>query len=170
MFGQWETPAGAALREAVGMVGAQQVAEMLHQLGATIPPAPVVQQQSFLQFVPTAATPVITNEATASVTYADLATSGPSVSGLPDGHYLVLFGAAIDPSVADYGFMSISANGSSPSDNDAAVSIANAAASRATITTLTAHGNNTVKAMYRTNSGTSAFAYRWLVVIKYSNL
>lgn len=116
---------------------------------------------------------VLTSESTASTSYVNLATTGPTVTGLSDGNYLLLFGAQYDSPAAGAGYMSPSINGSTPSDNDGAIEDPRAAnrfnISRAVTKTLANNNNNTVTMQYRSVSGTNSWAYRWLVVLKTGN-
>ena len=138
---------------------------------------PISQIQGFSQFAAQYAT-VTTEQAITSDTYADLGTAGPSLSNLPSGKYLFLYGAALEGRPTDNGtiaWMSVSVNGAAASDSDGirqqgALAIP---ASRATIATLRTP-SNTVTAKYRwSSSGVPASnptaSYRWLVALKYAN-
>lgn len=116
-----------------------------------------------------------TEQAITSATYADLTTAGPTISNLPAGKYLVLFGAALEgqPSTNTVAYMAPSFNGSTPSDSDGIRQQGQYAipSSRAVIATLR-NAANTVKCQYRRDTSgpyDPSAAYRWLVVLKYAN-
>ena len=137
------------------------------------PSIPVTQILGFTQFAVQLATSVETTETTVSDTYADLATVGPTLTGLSDGKYLVLFGCSAKGSIAGSGgLMGIATDTAVASDNEQAgntytdfVSVV-----RATTKTLS-NGNNTITAKYRRNNatGTASFAHRWLIALRYAN-
>src|SRR5438132_8766379 len=63
---------------------------------------------------------VATAQNTTNGAYVDLATVGPTITGLPDGVYLIFHGAALVTGTADQqAFQSVSFNGAGPSDADA---------------------------------------------------
>lgn len=116
---------------------------------------------------------VITAETTTSASYTDLATVGPTLTGLPDGQYIILYGAASSSSATgtQTAFVSVSVNGATAVDNDGAENQNNAIASvaRAITSTLSNGGNNTITLKYRSTSGTATFAFRWLIALKFDN-
>jgi hypothetical protein len=116
-----------------------------------------------------------TEQAITSSTYADLSTAGPTITTLPAGKYLILFGAALEgqPSSNTVAYMSPSYNGSTPTDSDSIRQQGQYAipSSRAVIATLRSAAN-TVKCQYRRDTSgpyNPSAAYRWLAVLKYSN-
>jgi hypothetical protein len=140
------------------------------------PVLPISQIFGFTQFTAQSAA-VATSEATGSTTYADLATVGPTISGLADGHYVLLATSLISNSTGSVGsFASPSLNGSTPLDSDAAIVVTSAAgvpqvtAIGASIQTLSSGNNNTIKMQYRVGAGSGTFTYRKLIALKYGNL
>ena len=133
--------------------------------GALIPSS---QIQGFSQLTPIQSQ-VLTNEGTSSTSYTNLATTGPEVTGLADGTYLLIFGAVFDSSGPD-GYMSPSVNGASPSDNDAAFQQPAAAnrfnIARAVTKSIANNNNNTITMKYRVTSGAPSFKYRWMVALR----
>lgn len=137
------------------------------------PVFPISQVFGFTQFVGAPAPFVVTSETTTSGTYVDLATTGPVLTNLPDGKYLILFGAAISVTAgATSTFMSLSVNGSTPSNDDAIYTTSTAFVTLASARTkaLTNNGSNTVKAQYAADGvRTATFLNRWLIALKYGN-
>lgn len=116
---------------------------------------------------------VITSESTASLVYTNLATVGPTLTGIPDGQYLLAFGAQTSVT-NDTASMSVSVNGVAASDNDSATIGTTGAVGgnivRFISSTLSTGGNNSVTVKYRTNNGTVVpFLRRWLIALKYAN-
>jgi len=139
------------------------------------PPAiPVSQIVGFSQFT-AQANSVATRESTISTTYVNLTTAGPSLSGLPDGQYLFLFGCDAFNSVAGNQLtMSIKVNSTAAADSDATLADAPAATykvclMRAVTKTLANGGNNTITCQYRVSSGTGSFENRWLIALRFAN-
>lgn len=114
-----------------------------------------------------------TNESTTSLPYTDLATVGPTLTGIPDGQYILGFGAQTGV-VTDSASMSVSVNGAAASDADSATMGTSGAIGgnivRFISSTMSTGGNNTVTAKYKTNNGTTIpFMRRWLIALKYAN-
>lgn len=114
---------------------------------------------------------------TTSATYGDLtgATAGPELDGLPDGKYLILFGAAAGSGVTatETALVSILVNGVAATDNDAAQNQNAALASivRGVPKSLSNNGSSSVKLVYReAGGGSGTFSFRWLAAIRYDNL
>jgi hypothetical protein len=135
---------------------------------------PITQIQGFSQFTATPATSVTTAETTSSTSYTDLATAGPSLTGLSDGSYLVLYSAVVDiSSGAGPVFASPKINATEADDVDA---LETAVLSRMTLTgfalkSLSNSGNNTVTMRYKvTGATTGRWRNRRLSVLKYANL
>lgn len=128
----------------------------------------------FSQFTAQGATPINTSETTSSTTYTDLTTTGPQITGLPDGKYVVFFGATAKNSTAGRSAnMGYQVNSDSVSTTEIClvnvtdfVSIV-----RASLATLSAGGNNTLAAKYSVANGadTGTFHYRWMIAIRYAN-
>lgn len=137
------------------------------------PVFPISQVFGFTAFTAQSAPKIATSESTSSGTYVDLATTGPLLTLLPDGHYLFFYGAAHMNSVSGSGSkMSISVNGSTPVDSDA-TGVQTAVfvnAMTVSVQTLSNNGSNTVKAQYRVTANTGTFADRFVIGLKYSNL
>ena len=134
---------------------------------------PFSQLQGASQFVVKFATPIFTQESTTSVTYTDLATTGPQLTGLSDGRYLVMFGCQVaNIGAGEAASMSIDTNGNGAVDADSCViePATHATIMRAVSKDLNTGGNNTFTCKYRVNAGTGDFLRRWLVVQRYANL
>lgn len=97
---------------------------------------------------------------------------GPELTGLGDGQYLLLFGAHCKNTDPSAGYMSLSYNGSTPSDDDAVVSIQNDtpdrewSLGRARFVTLENGGNNVITVKYRHTTNVVFFAGRWLTALR----
>jgi hypothetical protein len=144
-------------------------------MAVNIPQIPISQIVGFSQFT---ATPVIVapSEATTSMTYVNLATTGPEITGLGKGQYIFFVSCqVVKGAVNDGGLASLSYNASTPADTDSVIlfsdsSIAqNTTISRGLQKTLTA-ANNIVTMKYRTINGNSiSFANRSLITLRYGN-
>src|SRR5207302_674676 len=135
-------------------------AEALGQLRLWLeqnPPAvPITSVLGFSRFTATSAT-TDGADTSASTTYGDLAGgSGPTLTGLPDGNYVVLFGAYMrNNTVSQSSAMSLQVNNTSAVDTDfaavtspAATAIDNISVARAVVKQLNSSGNNTLAAKY----------------------
>jgi hypothetical protein len=137
---------------------------------------PIGQVIGFSQYVARAASPVVPTEGTTSAAYTNLATTGPELTDLPDGQYLILFGAGINSTgTPTNGFMGVKVNSTEADDDDACHGfIPNTTAApgaRAITKTLDGGGSNTLLARYRSDgSNTVQFRRRWLVAVKYANV
>src|SRR3990167_8443773 len=77
---------------------------------------PVSQLSGFTSFTAQAAE-IVTEETTTSLTYTDLATVGPTKTGLPDGLYLLIYGAAMASSAAGNAvYVSVEVNAAAAAD------------------------------------------------------
>lgn len=148
---------------------------LVQYLALNQPPVPIGQIVGFTQFTVQAAAQVLTDESTASESYTDLSTDGPTLTGLSDGSYLVLFGcsAKVDTLLGETARMSVEVNGTAASDDDMILTGTSFGTSigRAVTKSLAAGSSNELSAKYRsTDSGTNAsFANRWLLALKYAN-
>lgn len=147
---------------------------MVQYLALNQPPIPISQILGFSQFVIQPADTVATLETTASTTYVDLATAGPTLTGLPDGRYLILFGAGMQTSVAGVpSIMNVQVNNVTPPANDEAFNFNTLAVSVTgwSVQTLSNGGNNTVTAKYRAGgAATATYFLRRLAALRYDNI
>lgn len=129
---------------------------------------PISQVIGFSQFTPQTAVRVNTSESTTSVTYVDLATVGPQLTGLPPGKYAVFFGAQAGGNSA---IMTVQDNAVAATDDDSIlISLAAGSVSGAGYRDVNLTGDsNSLKCVYRATAGTANFARRWLVAIRYAN-
>lgn len=125
---------------------------------------------------------VLTGETTSSTAYTNLATVGPTLTGLGDGVYFVIFGCQMTV-VANIwgGAMSVASDDQVATDGNgfaiamttaegAEVEAYNLPGMRAVLLTLTHGGNNTLTAKYRFVSGTNpSYSNRWLAAIRVGN-
>lgn len=134
---------------------------------------PITQVLGFTQFTAQTATFVATGETTTSTSYTNLATVGPTLTDLPDGRYVILFGCAAKTSVTTASAdMSIQVNSTSATDNDACFQGNTDVSSimRATTATLSNSGSNSITAKFKVSSAaTGTFSHRWLTAIRYAN-
>jgi hypothetical protein len=143
---------------------------MVDYLSINQPLVPIGQIVGFTGFTASYAN-VETAETTTSTSYTDLATSGPTVTNLPPGQYVILHGAYIRATTASQaGAMSFSINGAAAVDDDLAgvTYVENISAMRGSFETLTEE-INTITAKYRVTGGTGEFARRWLIALKTAN-
>lgn len=139
-------------------------------LAEVVPEIPVYQLQGFGQFTAQSGY-VGAEETTSSATYADLSTSGPTITGLSPGSYILWYGASLQAPTSNAMLASLSVNGSTPTDSDAVESQTdtNVSVSRAQIITFSL-ASNSVKLQYRVSGGSNGAArYRFLIALKYAN-
>ena len=145
---------------------------MVQYLALNQPPLSISQVFGFEQFTAQSATPVLTEETTASVTYTDLATAGPTLTGLPDGQYVIFFGSSVDNSdAAGASIVSVQINATGASDDDRTGGTGTVAvnATRGVVKTLNAGGNNSITMKYRVGAGTGTFGLRWMFALRSGN-
>lgn len=139
-------------------------------LAVNIPLIPISQISGFTQFVFNPAPTIVTQEATSSSTFGDLATVGPVLSALPDGNYAIFFGAQMLAGTGQ-AIMSVQVNSTTADEGDSAQTGGNnMTIGRIILKTLTSSNNNSLTCKYRAGAGTSNFLRRFMIVIKYSNI
>lgn len=137
---------------------------------------PIGQVIGFSGFTPKVAAPLNTQGTITSSTPGDCTDGvGPSLTGLPDGQYLLLFGGGCSaPTAGHSANIGFSANGGAVDTNNVAWTHTTdlVATARAAIVTLNSGGGNSVVLKYFSGIGTDTtmYALRWLVAIKYANL
>jgi len=130
---------------------------------------PIGQVFGFTQFT-AKSDRVDAGESTTSTSYGDLTTAGPEIDGLSDGAYILFYGATMFQTSGGEALMSPSINSAAASDSIAAKTAASTDQSVMTAYTATlSSGANSVAMKYRASAGTSDFAARWLIAIKYAN-
>lgn len=119
---------------------------------------------------------VQTSEGTASNSFADLATVGPQLTGLPSGTFLFFFGCTSwNSSGGGDAVMGLKINSTEASDTESTHSSVNVtpgpSVSRVLQKTLTV-ADNTVTARYHRSGGvgTATFEQRWLIAMRVANL
>jgi hypothetical protein len=139
------------------------------------PPAvPIASVLGYSQIVPQRAT-VPTTESTTSLSFTDLATIGPALTGVPAGLYLIMVSGwlSVSASATATAQMVPAINGTALGPDAAA--LFTGATGRATVVGMTVQrltlDNNTIGSKYRIDeSGASGlFAYRNLVAIRMGN-
>lgn len=144
----------------------------LEQSGIAIPISQIV---GFSQYQAEVATTINTVETTSSTSYTNLATTGPQITNLPAGKYLILFGAeALSNWVGTYqaAYMSVSKAGAAATDSDAVESTlqTRVSVSRAVLASFTAPSNSVVAKYKTSDAGASAeFSKRWMIALRYAN-
>ncbi|MDH4104263.1 MAG: hypothetical protein OEV29_12925 [Thermoleophilia bacterium] len=145
-------------------------------LAQNIPKLPISQVFGFKVDKLTVATEITAAETTSSTTYTNLTTEGPLLSNLSNGYYMVFHGCRISAlsgatTAATRGFQSLSLNGSTPVDADAAAGRFNPIF-RSTLVRLTNNDVNEIKAQYKfLGPGTDVtFERRYLAVMRVVNL
>jgi hypothetical protein len=136
------------------------------------PVFPISQVFGFTQFTANQAS-VSTSESTSSVTYTALTTPGPTLTLLPDGHYLVLVAAFMTDSFGNGAYMSPKVNSGVALDANAAITVSASGTSLigASTQTLSNGGSNTIASVYRAGVGsTGTFQNRSLIALRYGNL
>lgn len=113
---------------------------------------------------------VTTEESTSSTSYTDLTTTGPKISNLVDGLYLVIVGFLPRHTGAQTdAFMSFSPDGASAVDSDAASANHPGSAMKVSLVDfrnpVPVH-QHTLQAKYRVASNTHFFARRFIIALK----
>jgi hypothetical protein len=151
------------------------MAWLMDYVAVNIPLIPISQISGFAQFTAqsnSVATSESRDTGVVGTGYGNLATVGPTLPGLPDGKYVLLFGAAVNNVGANTAYVSPKINGTEATDADA-VEITGSATStsiaRAITATVTNSGNSTVTLRYRGTAGVPVFKNRWLIVLRYAN-
>lgn len=169
------TPPGQVPKiDSIFDVSAKFLAEFRLWLEQNPPAIGIKNILGFSQFTAQAASPVATQETTSSTAYVDLATVGPTLTNLPDGQYIIVFGCAAANNTAGIGSrMSVQVNGTAAVDADNCLmsGAENSGLARVVVKTLNNSGNNTVTAKYRCGNAaaTAFFQVRWLVALKFTN-
>lgn len=113
-------------------------------------------------------------ETTTSTSYTDLPTVGPTITGLPDGKYVIFFGNTSSTSSSSaQATTSVKVNSIEASDTDMLLngSTVTVPVSRAILKTLSNGGNNTLAMRYKVfTAGTGSFRDRWMIALRYANL
>lgn len=160
--------------EVISQVAPNFFAYMVDYLAVNQPLVPIGQISGFSQFTARAAQGPGSAEYGTSATYDDLATVGPQLTNLPDGNYVIGFGAIATSSVANKtAYTSISINGASATDSDGFNTLGlngstNVGGTMFLVKRLSASGNNSLCLKYRTEDA-SYWQNRWLLALKYAN-
>lgn len=136
------------------------------------PNIPIAQILGYSQSTPRRAS-VLTSETTTSAAYTDLATAGPTLTGLPPGQYLLIVSAFMVTSAgSNFALIAPAVNGATPSDDTAAITGDTIQGTHAGFTVANLSlDNNTVVSKYRVLAGsTGTFQYRNLIAVKMANL
>ena len=111
---------------------------------------------------------ITTSQSTASTTYVDLATVGPTLENIPNGFYVAIWGFQATNAVSNTisRFMGLSVNGAAVASGfDADVQVG--AGGRVALLDLSlGDGSHTVLAKYKVASSTLSFENRWLHLLK----
>lgn len=141
------------------------------------PTLPITQITGFTQFTPNSSAEAAsgTTNSTAYTATLSGATDGvPSFSDLPDGQYVLVFGAVIADAGGGGAYMSPAVNSTSATDANGVfaetTTTVKIPGSRMITATLNNKGSNTITSNYRSvGGGTVSFRNRWMVAIKYAN-
>lgn len=145
-------------------------------IAVNIPMIPISQIVGFTQFQARSET-VTGSQSCTNTNYGNLATPGPTLTGISDGAYLIWFGFKTDQDADCQAFMSLSINGSAASDTDAcqtgvdglAGDQVRASISRAVSKSLKNSNNNTIQAKYKAVQGNGSWpsiANRWIIALR----
>ena len=137
---------------------------------------PITQIRGFSQFKASYSQIANTGfESTSSTAYTDLTTPGPSLTGLGDGQYILLYGGIQEMGGGGSvkGYVSISINDATPTDDDSQfmTSVNVHPVLRMNVKTLDNGGNNSVKMQYRTDNASNAIRMysRYILALKIGN-
>jgi hypothetical protein len=131
-----------------------------------IPKIPISQIYGFKVQSVKSAPDILAAQATTSTSYVDLTTIGPTLSQIPNGFYLVLFGANVWVATDNQKHMSLSVDGAAASDADAMISQGHASGRSVLVDLTNGDHQHTLTAKYRAATGTGTFADRWLQALK----
>lgn len=152
---------------------AEALGELKTWLEQNPPSLAITSILGFTQFTATHAE-VGTRETTTSATYADLATVGPTLTGVGPGTYVILYGAgSFNSAAANACWISVSLNGAAATDGDGSrvdslATTGEQSQVRGLVKTLSL-ASNSVTVKYKTGGGTASFENRWLIAIKAAN-
>lgn len=174
-FGQIIAPGTVPKITSIFDVSAEFLGQLRLWLEQNPPSIAITSILGFAQFTAQLARVVTgSSETTGSSVYGDLATVGPTLSGLPNGQYVMLYAAqAMTDTLGHSAIVNVSFNGQAPAANDLA-SVGTTAGSYAVgFTTVSLkNGNNTAQLKYAndsTGSSIASFNRRALLAIKFAN-
>lgn len=154
----------------------QALQELRNWLNVNPPIVPVTNINGYLNQWVAQIDFVAPESAVTSTSYDDPASPiGPILTGLPDGEYVFLFGAAaIGISASNTRqFIGLQINGVNPSDDSESIEAQqdlHCSLAMANLQTLANDGNNTVKMVYRSTNGDSVdSSSRWLLALRVAN-
>ncbi len=135
-----------------------------------IPLIPISQIVGFTGFTAQIASYNAGDLSTASTSAISLS-GGPTISGLPDGNYILLWGCeAWNDTPGNGSVMYVTTNGATGARVVTMAYIDSESMTRGTNVSLSAGGNNTVSAKYSVRyGGTATFRFRWIIALKTSN-
>lgn len=138
------------------------------------PTIPISNIPGFSQFTAQVADRVDASQTTSSTTYTDLGTVGPSLTNLPDGQYLFMFGFVYlyTSGSGVTGYMGLKINSTEAVDADSLQGTSGGQyALTGTLKKRLTGGANTVTTRYRVSGTTPVinFGYRWLVGFRMAN-
>lgn len=153
--------------------------DLLAYIELNPPKIPLAQIQGYISNEPYTATPVNPEQSTTSLgTFVDLTTVGPSLSGLPDGTYIVTWGSIMSTTVAaNRAQMGVSVNGGAVDTTVLAATNSPSAVGSTgqrsiTVQMAAGSGGSTVVCKYRlaltTPAGTATFGNRYLSAVRVS--
>lgn len=150
----------------------EQIAQWIEQRGISIPLSQVTGYQQAIQsaaFVTASGSEQSSEISFSNTTYTSY--SGPTISGLADGSYFLIYGCSAQVNGSQQLFMAPSINGSTPSDSQAVevTSSSNNSYSRALLANLSNSNSNTVELKYRVQGSDGSARYRWLIALKYGS-
>ena len=166
---------GFKLNDIYADISPQALGQLVDYITQSGIPIPVTQIVGFSGFTAKTASIVSATETRTSSTFGDLTTVGPTLSGLPDGQYLLLYGCTswIGTVGAGKGAnMSVQVNSASATTADQTVSqVGNPVSVMVARTKTLNGGGNTITAKYAStdNVATASFSDRWLIALKYAN-
>lgn len=113
---------------------------------------------------------VVGSEATASTAYSDLATVGPTLEGLANGFYVVMWGCAAAVNSPNTAAMGVAADGDTPSGQREMIASSYGsveAMGRLALVDFSAGDHqHTLQAKYKSNPTGYSFSHRWLHALR----
>jgi hypothetical protein len=137
-------------------------------IGTNVPKMPIRHVYGFQVETVRVAPTIVTAQACTSTSYGDLATVGPSLTGLANGLYLVVYGATANGAIDSR--QGVSINGAAVNTDEELTHsffFGGGALATSFMTRMTSDHNNSLVTKYRIDSaGSVNFEKRWLVAFK----
>lgn len=155
-------------------IPAEWKAWLVSYLEANPPQIPIGQVLGFAAFTASYGQQPLTSAITVANAWQSLSNTGPTISQLPKGKYVLLYGCNYDASGGSTGYMGYCINGASVPNGylfEAPVQIERFLLMRADVIELPLDSSpNEITFKYQASQVGPSFAARWAMALKYANL